>query len=275
MGFGLNQLQILWTTVREIARENNKPVEEAVMKFLSDVERQYNNKLGFESKVESLRNEVNKLNQEQATLRTELLSLPLVGPKKIELVKLTQSGVTEQDIINIAAVLEKYVSGKDRRSFISELEVYGGLKLAIQELSKESDRMRMELDSLQTQNRELNKDNERAISTLINLRRTFDFMQCSVNSLRNEILGLALIAAYIACSTKLQFEYLELKANNEDHEFVSLRRAYKGEKNVSIQEIKKDMIKAIEVIQSKLEINGRITDVLSSTRLTLMEKANN
>jgi hypothetical protein len=81
MGFGLNELQVLWTTVREIARENNKPVEEAVMKFLSDVERQYNTKLGFESKVESLRNEVNKLNQEQATLRTELLSLPLVGPK--------------------------------------------------------------------------------------------------------------------------------------------------------------------------------------------------
>ena len=44
-----------------------------------DVERQYNNKLGFESKTENLRNEVNKLNQEQATLRIGLLSLPLVG----------------------------------------------------------------------------------------------------------------------------------------------------------------------------------------------------
>jgi hypothetical protein len=67
---------------------------------LSDVERQYNNKLGFESRVEGLRNEVNKLNQEQVTLRTGLLSLPLVGPK---LVKLTQSGVTEQDIINVGS----------------------------------------------------------------------------------------------------------------------------------------------------------------------------
>jgi len=58
-------------------------------------------------------------------------------------------------------------------------------------------------------------------------------------------------------------EYLELKANIEYDEFVSLRRAYKGEKNVSIQEMKKDMIKAIEVIQSKLEVNDRLTDVLS------------
>ncbi|HYA83983.1 MAG TPA: hypothetical protein VEH06_11120, partial [Candidatus Bathyarchaeia archaeon] len=97
MGFGLNKLMFLWTTVREIARENNLPLEEAVTKFLSDVERQYNNKLAFESKVESLRNEVNKLNQEQARFRSGLLLSPLVGPK---LVKLTQNGISEQDIIN-------------------------------------------------------------------------------------------------------------------------------------------------------------------------------
>jgi hypothetical protein len=119
MGFGLNKLIFLWTTVREIARENNLSPEEAATKFLSDVERQYNNKLGFESKVESLRNEVNKLNQEQFyVLRSELLLSPLVGPK---LVKLTQNGISEQDIINIAAVFEKYVADKDRQSFVSEL----------------------------------------------------------------------------------------------------------------------------------------------------------
>jgi hypothetical protein len=94
-----------------------------------------------------LRNEVNKLYQEEARLRTELLLLPLVGPK---LVKLTQSGVSEQDIINIAAVFEKYVAGKDRQSFISELESYGSLKSAIQEFSKQSERMKIEVTSLQT-----------------------------------------------------------------------------------------------------------------------------
>jgi hypothetical protein len=145
MGFGLNQLQFLWTTIREITRENNIDPEEAVTKFLSDVERQYNNKLGFESKIESLRNEVNRLNQEQVILRAGLLSLPLVGPK---LVKLTQNGVTEQDIINMAAAFEKY-SGKDRESFVSELEHYVGLKSAMQELSKQSDEMKIEVNLLQ------------------------------------------------------------------------------------------------------------------------------
>ena len=44
-------------------------------------------KLGFESKIQGLRDEVDKLNQEQNRLRAELLLLPLIGPK---LVKLTQ-----------------------------------------------------------------------------------------------------------------------------------------------------------------------------------------
>ena len=81
--------------------------------------------------------------QEEARLRTELLLLPLVGPK---LVKLTQSGVSEQDIINIVAVFEKYVAGKDRQSFISEPESYG----SIEEFSKQSERMKIEVTSLQT-----------------------------------------------------------------------------------------------------------------------------
>ncbi|MGB6528482.1 MAG: helix-turn-helix domain-containing protein [Candidatus Nitrosopolaris sp.] len=270
MGFGLNQLQYLWTTVNEIALENNIPPKEAVTKFLSDVERQYNNKLGFESKLESLRNEVNMLNQEQASIRARLSLLPFVGPK---LVTLAQNGVTEPDIINIAAVFEKYVTRKDRQSFVSEVENYGSLKSAIQELSKQSEKMKMDLNLLQTQNQDLNKDNQRILSSLINSRNILDFLHGFVNSLRNEILGLVLIAACIACPTKLQFEYLELKANDEDHEFLSLRRAYNGDKNVSILEIKKDMIKAIDVIQSKLEINDKLVELLSSTRVALMENA--
>jgi predicted nucleic acid-binding Zn-ribbon protein len=211
MGFGLNQLQYLWTTVNEIARENNIPTKEAVTKFLSDLERHYNNKLGFERKVESLRNEVNKLYQEQVMIRAGLLSLPLVGPK---LMKLTQSGVTEQDIINIAAIFEKYIAGKDRESFVSELQNYGCLKSATQELSKQYEKMKMEVNLLETQNRDSNKDNQRINSSLANSRHAFDFMQGLINSLRSEIPGLVSISADITRSIGLQFEYLEkLKSN--------------------------------------------------------------
>jgi len=90
----------------------------------------------------------------QAALRSGLLLLPLVGPK---LVKLNQSGVTDQDIVNIAALFEMYIAGKDRQSFVSELQVYGGLKSAIQELSKQSEKLKNEVTSLETQRQYLSK----------------------------------------------------------------------------------------------------------------------
>jgi hypothetical protein len=240
------------------------PPEEAVTKFLSDVELQYNNKLGFQSKIESLRSEVNRL-------RVELLSLPQIVPK---LEKLSQSGVSEQDIINIAAIFEKYVAGEDRQSFVSELEHYGGLKSAIQELSMQYDKMRMEVNLLQTQNRDLNADNQRIVSSLVNSRYTFDFMQGLINSLRSEILGLVSLSAFVTCSIGLQFEYLEkLKSNNGD-EFAVLGSAYKGEQSVSIQEIKEELIKPIENMESKLEVKDRLTGALSNVRPALINKAN-
>lgn len=276
MGFGLKQLDFLQNTVKEIALENEIPTDEAVTKFLLDVERQYDKKIGYESKVKSLRDEVDKLNREQSRLRAELLLLPLIGPK---LVKLTQSGVSEQDIINIATVFEKYVAGIDRQSFASELKTYGGLKLAIQKLTKESGSLRKEIGSLHTQKKDLNTDNQGILSNAVDSRHTFDYLQGRVGSLRNEILGLVSIAAYIIYSMISQFEYLQnSKSNNAvggRDEFVSLTRAYKGEKPVSIQEIKKDMIKAIEVMQSKLNATDSLTEILSNTRVALMDKANN
>jgi hypothetical protein len=62
MGFGLKELKLLRHTIREIADANNIPHdEEAVQKFFKDIEEQYDDKLGFEFKVEKLRDEVNRL----------------------------------------------------------------------------------------------------------------------------------------------------------------------------------------------------------------------
>jgi len=58
MGFGLNELQQLKDTVSEIAAANNIPEEQAVVRFLVDVENQYNIKLGFEGKVNEKRKEL-------------------------------------------------------------------------------------------------------------------------------------------------------------------------------------------------------------------------
>src|SRR5215831_9518716 len=127
---------------------------------------------------------------------------------------LAQNGVTEPDIINIAAIFEKYVARKDRQSFVSDLQNYVSLRSAIQELSNQYEKMKMEVNLLQTQNRDSNKDNQRINSSLANSRHAFDLMQGLINSLRSEIPGLVSISAGITRSIGLQFEYLEkLKSN--------------------------------------------------------------
>jgi hypothetical protein len=64
-------------------------------------------------------------------------------------------------------------------------------------------------------------------------------MEGFVNSLRNEILGLVSISAYITSSIGLQFEYLEKPKSSNGDGFAMPASAYKGEESVSIQEIKK------------------------------------
>jgi len=78
------------------------PFDEAQQKFYKDVEEQYNNKLGFESTVQNLQLEINKLSEQNNRL-------PLVGPL---LVRLVQSGVNEQDIINVAYIFHTHTGTK-------------------------------------------------------------------------------------------------------------------------------------------------------------------
>lgn len=74
MGFGLEELKLLWNTINEIAVANNIPLDEAPQKFVKDIEKQYDNKLGFESLVENLKAELNTLTQEKKRLHEELLA---------------------------------------------------------------------------------------------------------------------------------------------------------------------------------------------------------
>jgi len=124
----------------------------------------------------------------------------------------------------------------------------------------------MEVSLLRAQNRDLNADNERILSSLVNSMHTFDFMQSLVNSLRGDIVGLVSISAYIIFAIGLQFEYLEkLKSSNGDG--FALGSAYKGEQSVSIREIKRELIKPIENMESKLEVKHRLTGALATFSL--------
>ena len=64
MKFGLKEIKQLWNNILEIAEANGISHGEAVSKFLKDIEGQYDDKLGFEAKVNEKRGELALVNRE-------------------------------------------------------------------------------------------------------------------------------------------------------------------------------------------------------------------
>jgi cell division protein FtsB len=160
MGFGLEELKLLWNTISEIGVANNIPLNEAQRKFFKDIEEQYDKKLGFESKVQNLKAEVNTLTQEKKRLHEELLAQPLIGPI---LIGLFQIGVKEQDIFNVAYIFQRHAYGGssstsisiDIQILIADLHKYGSIKSTIEQLAQEADMLRNEIASLKAQKQDV------------------------------------------------------------------------------------------------------------------------
>ena len=287
MGFGLKELKFLWHTIREIAAANNILLGEAVQKFLKDIDEQYDDKLGLQFEKDKLQAEVNRLIQEEARLRTQLSILPSIGPL---LIRLSQSGVREQDIVDIAELLKNdtgvissnssskgSVGIKEIQSLIAELRTYGSIKSTIEKLSQKVDKLRNQVASLRAEKQDLNAQIQRMSSTLQYSKQLVGFFSGSSVSLRNEITGLVSILAYIIYLLNIEVERLQkLQDSNSSHlpppddEFVPLLKAAKGEV-VDLPKLKVAVIKAIEVTLEKLKGGDKmmITEILSKARLAL------
>ncbi len=167
MGLGMNELKQLWLTILEIAEANGIPTEQAVPKFLKDVEEQYNRKIGFEDKVKSKRKELESLNNQIAFNHLTLQAMPFVGPA---LHNLFQNGVSEKDIIGINELAQEYkrnnhisidaysdgnVAKDDKDpehnergfwiSLTGDIKRYGGLKLAVKGQSEKLQKIKKEI----------------------------------------------------------------------------------------------------------------------------------
>jgi hypothetical protein len=269
MGFGLKELTLLYHTINEIVDANNIHPDQAQHKFYKDIEDQYDNKLGFEPKVNELRFELSKLGQDINRLRSELFSMPLVGSAIIGLIR---SGLKEQDIIKLAEMFEGYRrsgGGIDTQLLTAELEKYGGIRLAIQKRKQELDNLDNRLASLQARKEALEKDMKRMLSSLAYSRQAVDFLQGMVASLRNEMAGLVSIIGYIGFYLlKLQSEEERIRKFDGLDEFVPLIRSYKGE-SVPKEELKISVTKVIEVA-IRNRINEKVTEILSKARDELM-----
>jgi hypothetical protein len=247
-------------------------MKDAPRKFLNDIQEQYDNKLGFESKVESLRLEVNRLSHELSGIRAGLLAQPLIGSA---LIRLIQSGVKEQDIINITRIFETVSDGNssttDMQLLIAELNHYKTIKSIIQRLNQESVELKKQINSFNIQKQELQMYYQIILPMSIyyyTIQLVFSY-HGSVHLLRNKINGLLSIAMFTIYYL-LNLQAQQLQKLNYPETFTDLIRAAKGE-DVPVTRLKISIAKAIEIMMEKLNSNGRLPEVLSEARSELMK----
>jgi hypothetical protein len=279
MGLGLRELKQLRQTIGEIAVANNTTANDSVQKFLKDIKEQYDNKLGFEFEIEKLQGEINRLIQEDARLRTQLLILPLVAPS---LTGLLQRGVSEQDIVDIAELLKSgggreisssSVSIPEIRSLISELRQYGSIKSTIIQLTQKLERLKYQINTLRVEKQDLDAQNRAVTIALLQLKQIASFFSGSSTSLRNELVGLISIITYMIYSLNLgtQQENVQNDINTPTgNDFAPLVIAARGGAGLDLTKLKISLKKAIEVTQKNLAIDdSKLNEKLSEARLAL------
>jgi len=114
IGFGSKELRSLLHIILDITNSNGITQWLAVDKFFKDIETQYDTKLGFESKKESLNFEIQILNEEREKMLQILKAQPLLGPIVMGLL---QRGLTENHILMVAgtylSLLHRAYSAED------------------------------------------------------------------------------------------------------------------------------------------------------------------
>jgi len=94
---GLKELKPLQYTILQIKTNNTLP-EKDTSKFLKYIEKDYDNKLGFETKMKEIKDEISSSIVQIFNYRTILQSQPITGSV---LSDLFQKEMNEYDIINI------------------------------------------------------------------------------------------------------------------------------------------------------------------------------
>jgi predicted nucleic acid-binding Zn-ribbon protein len=275
MGFGIKELKLLRNTIKEIADANNIPPDQAQQKFYKDIEEQYDDKLGFESQLNKLRSEIATVSNNLTFLRTATVVQPLVGPS---LQRLFSKGLSEQDIVELANIFERSHSdssndidddknsssssstGIDKQS-LTGLQKYGGKKLTvIQELNQQADKLRNQIDELQTYKKDLEEQNQSMLSILAYSQPVVEFFNRSDDdhSLGNDYDNVKILAtiAIILYILYIRYEGVGKLVTGEHKELMPLSMAVASGGNVQaipIPQLKTTIAKALEILIAKLD----------------------
>ena len=175
-GFGLKELKLLYHTVDEISIANNIPIGDGFKKFLKDIDDNYDDRLGFESKVEKLNLEITRLTQELNGIRLLSSQHPVVAQV---LLRLVQNGLNEEEIIAIAGLIKNDFSSRrdpstrTGQSLIDDVRQYGSIKSTLYYLGEQADKLKKEISSLQTEQIDLQSKNYKLIYSLQVLKENF------------------------------------------------------------------------------------------------------
>jgi hypothetical protein len=194
MGLGLKELKQLRYIILEIAVANKISPDKAVSKFLDDIEKEYDNNLGFETKIKEKQDELALLNNKVINCHTIIQSQSSIGSA---LSNLLQKGMTESDIIGINSLVDTCTNNTDfsnsksgpqnenrtkdkskdtnddnkiinkseyRNLLINELQKYGDLKLAVKGQQGNLEKLQKEINHLDGQKQEISRYLQIAIS---------------------------------------------------------------------------------------------------------------
>jgi hypothetical protein len=231
----------------------------------------------FSAKVEKLVSEKTRLTQQLNGLRVQSSLYPVVGQT---LLHLLQNGVNEEEIITIADLLKNDSSirhdskTQTGQSLIDDIRQYGSVKSTNYHLAEQSDQLKKQVSSLQTQLLDLQSKNHKLLYSLQYSKKILDFFQESIDSLEKEAVRLFSFTTVVSMSFLLSINSSDglkkLQDTNTHDEFESLRQSARGEQR-DLLELKVSVAKAIEhllLIMSRKD--NKLTRTLTEARLLLL-----
>jgi hypothetical protein len=277
IGFGLRELKLLYHTIEEISAANNMPIGDAVKKFLKDIDDNYDDWLGFESKVQKLISEITTLTQQINKIRLLSSLHPVVGQA---LIRLVQNGVNEEEIIAIADLIKNDFSSRrdpstrTGQSLIDDVRQYGSIKSTNYHLGEQADKLKKEVSSLQTEQIDIQSKNHKLIYSLQYSKKILDFFQESIDLLEKEAVRLFTFTTVVSMSFLISINRKKLQDMNSSDEFESLRQSARGEKT-DLLRLKKSVTRAIELLLLSISRKDyKLTRALTEVRLLLLRDTN-
>jgi hypothetical protein len=135
-GFGIKELRTLIHMLNEIGMEHHQTFDEIRKKYFDDV-KNYDEVIGSRTEIEKLKKELKNLEVQTMKERQKYNAYPDVIDS---IIRLTGSGISEEDIVNIDKILSMndYFLYKDKLLYIddliNDLQKYRNLKIAIKNL---------------------------------------------------------------------------------------------------------------------------------------------